>query len=286
MAGPATAATWLYVPASRLPELLPKAVGAADAVVIDLEDAVHPAQRPEARRVLAATLTERQLSPVAVRVNRVGTDDFAADLQTVVPLLAAGLVDVVRLPKVESAAEVAVAWAATSQARPEPHLVPLLESALGVRAANEIAVAAGVQAIGLGESDLRADLGLPRGDRADEGLLLARLSVVLAAAAAGLPAPLGSVYSNVSDTDGLRQSCAELRRLGFYGRSVIHPRQVPVVRAAFAPTPEEQEWASAVVSRAGGMSTSRVAAATLSDGSFVDPAIVRQAQHILERVAP
>ena len=77
--------------------------------------------------------------PVAVRVNRVGTDDFRADLETVVPLLAAGLVDAVRLPKVESAGEVAVAWAATSRAQPEPHLVPLLESALGVRAANEIA---------------------------------------------------------------------------------------------------------------------------------------------------
>ena len=73
MAGPASAATWLYVPASRLPELLPKAVGGADAVVIDLEDAVHPTQRPEARQVLAATLTERQTVPVAVRVNRVGT---------------------------------------------------------------------------------------------------------------------------------------------------------------------------------------------------------------------
>jgi citrate lyase subunit beta/citryl-CoA lyase len=285
VAGPASAATWLYLPASRLPELLPKAVGGADAVVIDLEDAVHPAQRPEARQALAATLTERQAVPVAVRVNRVGTDDFRADLETVVPLLAAGLVDAVRLPKVESAGEVAVAWAATSRARPEPHLVPLLESALGVRAANEIAVAPGVQAIGLGESDLRADLGLPRGDRADDGLLLARLSVVMAAAAAGLPAPLGSVYSNVSDADGLRESCAELRRLGFYGRSVIHPRQVPVVRAAFAPTPAEQEWASAVVSRADGMDGSGVAAAALSDGSFVDPAIVRQAQHILQRVA-
>ena len=90
MAGLANAATWLYVPASRLPELLPKAVACADAVVIDLEDAVHPTQRPEARRVLASTLVERQRVPVAVRVNRVGTDDFAADVQAVVPLLAAG----------------------------------------------------------------------------------------------------------------------------------------------------------------------------------------------------
>lgn len=283
MPGLGSSATWLYVPASRLPDLLPKAVAGADAVVLDLEDAVHPDQRPEARRLLTASLTRRQPVPVAVRVNRVGTPDFDADLDAVLPLLAAGLVDAVRLPKVESAGEVAIAWTATSTARREPHLVPLLESALGVRNAHEIAAAAGVHSIGLGESDLRADLGLPRGDRADDGLLLARLTVVLASAAAGLPAPMGSVFSNVSDSDGLRDSCAELRRLGFYGRSVIHPRQVPVVREAFAPTVAERDWAFAVVDRAGSMDRGRVAATALADGSFVDPAIVRQAQNILAR---
>jgi citrate lyase subunit beta/citryl-CoA lyase len=279
------AATWLYVPAIRLPELLPKAVAGADAVVVDLEDAVHPEQRPEARRVMTATLTGGQPIPVVVRVNRVGTADFGADLAAVVPLLAAGLVDGVRLPKVESAGEVAVAWEATAPAHRGPHLVPLLESALGVRNAHEIAGAAGVHSIGLGESDLRADLGLPRGDRADDGLLLARLTVVMASAAAGLPAPTGSVYSNVSDSDALRASCQELRTLGFYGRSVIHPRQVAVVREVFAPTAAEQDWASAVVTRASAMDTGGVGATALADGSFVDPAIVRQAQHILERAA-
>jgi citrate lyase subunit beta/citryl-CoA lyase len=280
-----SAATWLYVPASRLPELLPKAVTGADGVVIDLEDAVHPEQRPEARRRLTATLTRRQPVPVVVRVNSVGTADFSADVDTVVPLLEAGLVDGVRLPKVESAGEVAVAWAATSTARPQAHLVPLLESALGVRNAHEIAGAAGVHSITLGESDLRANLGLPRGDRADDGLLLARLTVVMASAAAGLPAPTGSVFSNVSDSDGLRESCAELHRLGFYGRSVIHPRQVAVVRDVFAPTIAEQDWASAVITRAESMDSGGVGATALADGSFVDPAIVRQAQHILERAA-
>ena len=280
-----SATTWLYVPATRLPELLSKAVAGADAIVVDLEDAVHPEQRPEARRLLTSTLTRRLPVPVVVRVNRVGTTDFAADIDAVAPLLAAGLVDGVRLPKVESADEVAEAWKSTSTAGREPQLVPLLESALGVRNANEIAGATGVHSITLGESDLRADLGLPRGDRADDGLLLARLTVVLASAAAGLPAPTASVFSNVSDTDALRASCEELRRLGFHGRSVIHPRQVAVVRAAFAPTAAEQDWASAVVTRAESMHTGGVGATALTDGSFVDPAIVRQAQHILARAA-
>lgn len=276
-------ATWLYVPAPRLPELLPKASSTADAIVIDLEDAVHPDLRAEARQLVTATLRRRQRVPVVVRVNRVGTADFGPDLATVIPLLEAGLVDGVRLPKVESAEEVREAWAATSTARGQAHLVPLLESALGVRRAHEIADAPGVASIALGEGDLRADLGLPRDDRADDGLLLARLTVVMAAAAAGLPAPTGSVFSSVADEVGLRESCAELRRLGFWGRSVIHPRQVSVVRAAFAPTVAEQDWASAVVSRAASMDAGKVGATALPDGSFVDPAIVRQAMHILER---
>ena len=277
-------ATWLYVPASRADELLPKAVAGADGVCVDLEDAVHPAKRPAARAVLATALRRPQPVPVVVRVNPVGSDDFAADVAAVGPLLADGLVQGVRLPKVESAAEVAAAWAATRTFSSEPHLVPLLESALGVRHAHEIADAEGVAGLTLGESDLRADLGLPRGG-ADEGLLLARLTVVLASRAAGLPSPTGSVFPHVSDIDGLRASCAELRRLGFHGRSVIHPRQVAVVREAFTPTGDELDWATGVVDRAGGMDDDGVGATALADGSFVDPAIVRQARLILDRAA-
>jgi citrate lyase subunit beta/citryl-CoA lyase len=89
----------------------------------------------------------------------------------------------------------------------------------------------------------------------------------------------------VTDTDALRASCAALRGLGFHGRSVIHPRQVPVVREAFAPTDPELDWATGVLDRAGVMDDDGVAAAALDDGSFVDPAIVRQARLILGRAA-
>lgn len=278
-------ATWLYVPADRVAALLPKAVAGADGVVIDLEDAVHPSAREAARAALAEHLVSVQPVPVVVRVNHVASLDFALDVAAVGPLLRSHLVQGVRLPKVETAADVAVAWAAVSSYDDRACLVPLLESALGVRNAQQIAAAPGVHSITLGESDLRADLGLPRGGLTDDGLLLARMEVVLAARAAGLPAPVGSVFANVTDTDALVASCAELRRLGFYGRSVIHPRQVPVVRTAFAPTQEEVAWASSVLERAGALDVSGGAAAALDDGSFVDPAIVRQAQQIARRVA-
>lgn len=275
------ATTWLYVPAPKVATLLPKAVGAADAVIVDLEDATHPSERAQARELVAAL--GPQPVPLAVRVNAIASPDFALDVAAVGPLLAAGVVREIHLPKVESAADVAAALALTSAYASGPHLGCLIESARGVRAAYEIAEAPGVCGISLGEADLRADLGLPRVERADDGLLLARLTVVQASRAAGLPAPRGSVFANVKDADGLRASCAELRRLGFHGRSVIHPAQVGPVREAFAPTEEELAWARAVAERAGDMELAGTASVALADGSFVDPAIVRQAHDLLAR---
>lgn len=289
-------ATWLYVPGGRLPELLPKAARTADGIVIDLEDAVHPSARPGVRTLLPAALAalatgageggpaarEGAPVPVVVRVNPVSSADFGADLAAVGPLLADGRVQGIRLPKVESPTDVRRAYAVSRRFLDQPHLVPLIESALGLRHAAEIAAETGVHSITLGESDLRADLGLPR-DGSDGGLLLARLTVVQAARAAGLPSPVASVHPHVTDLDGLRRSCERLRQLGFYGRSVIHPRQVPVVRSAFAPRTEELRWATEVIERAVAMEHAGSAATTLDDGSFVDPAILRQAQLIHER---
>jgi citrate lyase subunit beta/citryl-CoA lyase len=267
--------TWLYVPAPQVATLLPKAVAAADGVIIDLEDATHPSQRVAA--------IGAQPVPVAVRVNHVSSPDFALDVAAVGPLLDVGVMQEIHLPKVESAADVATAAAATSPYMSGPHLGCLIESARGMRFVHEIAEAPGVCGVSLGEADLRADLGLPRGARADEGLLLARLTIVQAARAAGLPAPRGSVFANISDVGGLRASSEELRRLGFHGRSVIHPGQVATVREVFAPTAEELDWARAVTERAGSMETAGTASVALEDGSFVDPAIVRQAHDLIER---
>ncbi|MFW5470216.1 HpcH/HpaI aldolase/citrate lyase family protein [Knoellia sp. CPCC 206435] len=283
-------ATWLYVPADRLPQLLTKAAGSADGVVVDLEDAVHPSARGGARASLHTALGVHssllhalpENVPVVVRVNSVDSSDFEADLATVGPLLRAGTVHGIRIPKVESGAQVDAAFAQSRRFSDTPHLVALIESARGLARAQEIADARGVHSISLGESDLRADLGLPRGG-GDDGLLLARLAIVQAARAAGLPSPVGSVHPSVTDLDGLRRSCEVLRELGFYGRSVIHPRQVPVVREAFAPRLEEVAWANEVLSRATDMEAAGSAAATLPDGSFVDPAILRLAEHIRQR---
>jgi citrate lyase subunit beta/citryl-CoA lyase len=275
--------TWLYIPAARAVELLPKAQRAADAVVIDLEDATHPSQRPSARRQIALALADPAPVPVVVRINPVDGPDFAADIDCVRPLLAAGRLNGLRLTKVAGPDQVATAWSALADVSGRPLLNCQLESADAVRQAHHIARCEGVATIMLGEADLRADLGLSRGEQADQGLLLARLTVVLACRAAGLGNPIGAAYTDLTNVDGLRQSSVELRRLGFYGRSVLHPRQVEVVRQVFAPTAEELSWANQVIERAAQMEDDGIASAALADGTFIDPAIVRQARLLLDR---
>lgn len=275
---------WLYVPAPRAGELLAKAAKVADGIVVDLEDAVHPRQRAAARVHLAEALPAYDgAALVVVRVNPVSTPDFAADIAALTPLVLAGHVAAVRIAKVESAAEVATARTATAAWGPEARLICQLESAAAIVRAHEIAGAEGVQSIMLGEADLRADLRLPRGAAGDPGLMLARQTCVLASRAAGLPSPVGSAFTDVADVDGLRDSSLRLAALGFVGRSCIHPRQPAEVRAVFAPGPAEVAWARSVLAEAGDQDGAESAASVLADGTFVDPAIVRQAGRIAAR---
>ncbi|GLW11025.1 CoA ester lyase [Microtetraspora sp. NBRC 13810] len=258
--------TLLYVPADR-PDRVAKALAtAADVVIVDLEDAVADDAKDRARENTAALLASGVSRPLQIRINDPRGPYGAADLDELAPYLA--LTEGVRLPKVESAAELAGVAGAVPGAR----LHPLLESALGVERAFEIATASpAVASVGLGEADLRADLRV-----SDEaGLAWVRSRIVVAARAAGLPAPVQSAYADVRDLDGLAASCAAGRALGFRGRTAIHPAQLPVIAAAFRPTEEEVARAREVMSLAG------AGAAALPDGRFVDAAIVRQAEEVL-----
>ena len=128
--------------------------------------------------------------------------------------------------------------------------------------------------IGLGEADLRADLGVSD----DTGLLWARCRIVNAAAAAGLPPPKMSVYADVADLDGLRESCAAGRRLGFVGRAAIHPKQLPVIADAFRPSAADVARARELLAAA---ETADSGAVLTADGRFVDEAVLRQARRTL-----
>ncbi|GFJ89236.1 HpcH/HpaI aldolase/citrate lyase family protein [Phytohabitans rumicis] len=157
-------------------------------------------------------------------------------------------------------------------------LHPLIESAAGVEAAYTIAMAhPAVASIGLGEADLRSDLGVT-----DEAALAwPRGRIVVAARAAGLPPPAMSVYADLSDMDGLAASCRLGRSQGFLGRAAIHPRQLPAIVAAFRPPPEEVARAMAVLSAlADGDAT-----VVLPDGRFADRAMVGAARRTVELAA-
>ncbi|MEV7598950.1 CoA ester lyase [Kitasatospora sp. NPDC089797] len=263
--------SWLYVPGDR-PERYPKALAAgADAVVIDLEDAVAPAHKEYARRSAAAFLREHRPPGLHVRINPLedgGREDLAA-LTALDPDRLAGL----RLPKVESARQVR----AVAAAAPGVGLWPTVESALGLERAHRIATAhPQVRGLLYGTGDLAADLGTTDPDV----LAACAVRVLVAARAAGLPRPPLSVHPDLHDLAALAADTRRGRERGFHGRSVIHPAHVPVVHAVFAPTAAELAAARAVLAHA---DTHGTGAGTGPDGRFTDAAVVRRARALLDR---
>ncbi|NIH81358.1 HpcH/HpaI aldolase/citrate lyase family protein [Amycolatopsis viridis] len=266
----APALTLLYVPADR-PDRVEKALASpADVVLADLEDAVAPARKDEAREHVVRLLASAG-RPVQVRINHASTPWHAADLDAVRSLPAAVGA---RIPKVESPDEVR----ALAAALPGRDLHVLIESALGVERALDIATASPqVASIGLGEADLRSDLGVTD----DAGLAWARSRVVVAARAARLVPPVMSAYPNVRDLDGLAASCRAGRALGFRGRTAIHPSQLDTIRAAFLPSEQEVSRAREVLARLGDATAAGVGAIALTDGTFLDVAMLEQARTVL-----
>jgi citrate lyase subunit beta/citryl-CoA lyase len=274
----------LFVPASR-PELFAKALaGDADAISFDLEDAVQESRKAEARRVLQAFL--RQSSPrpagkiVIVRVNGLTTPHFEADMAAV----AGPVVDMINLPKPESADDVraaAAALAGCERANDVERPIGILaniESPRGLRRAAEIAGAhPRVVGLQLGLGDLFEPFGI---DRADAKVVHAmQLAVRLAAAEAGLWA-CDTVYGVVSDPDGYTREATAARRLGYLGKSCIHPSQVPLANAVFRPTDAEIAAARRVIEAARGAEVSGVGA-FLVDGRMIDIPFVKRAEAIL-----
>ncbi len=262
--------TWLYAPGDR-PEVVAKALrSGADVVIVDLEDAVAADRKGYALDATAELLAERHPVPVHVRINAPTGPLAAAEARRLAPLPGLGAL---RLPKVSRPADLAAVPRVLADGRVPP-LYPLLEDALGIEHAYAVATAhPAVAGLALGEADLRADLGVTD----EAGLAWPRGRVVLAARAAGLPAPAQSVYPDVRDAEGLARSCATGRALGFLGRAAIHPRQLRVIERAYLPTQQEIDRAEEVLTAA----TSYRGALALPDGRFVDPAVVAGAHRTL-----
>lgn len=260
----------LFVPATR-PERIPKALASgADAVIVDLEDAVPEAQKVEARAHLDAFLAANPDARVRVRINAPGHPGQAADLELC--RRHSGVVGVL-LPKVESAAQVAEVSACGKP------VWPLVESAAGLLALEGIARAGGVERLSFGGLDLGLDLGLSSGSAAAERILdQARYALLLHSRMAGLAAPLDTVFPAIADRDGLAEAAQRARDMGFGGLLCIHPGQVTVVHEALMPSAEELAWARRIMAaNASGDGVFVV------DGQMVDAPVIGRARRLLQR---
>ena len=275
----ALARSFLFVPAIR-PERYAKALASgADAVIVDLEDAVAPADKPAARQAMLqafAALDAAQRGRVVVRINAAGTPWHRDDLVALRALARQGL-SALMLPKAESAAALAEVAAAMG---PACALLPLIESVAGLDAVDALAACPQVLRLAFGHLDFQADAGLACA--ADESELVpVRLALVLASRRAALAAPVDGVSPGTQDTTQLALDAARSRRGGFGAKLCIHPAQVALVNAAFAPSAAELDWAHRVVAAfaaAGGGVFSL-------DGRMVDAPVLRLAQRTLALAA-
>jgi citrate lyase subunit beta/citryl-CoA lyase len=271
----------LYLPGNEPRHFVNARLHAPDAVILDLEDAVAPGEKDSARLLVRNALRAIDFRPCErmVRINQ--GDAGLADVDAVAP----HNVHVLLIPKAESAEQVRAVDARAEAARRaaglgQPcFLAPIVETALGCFNALAIATASpNVVALTIGLEDYTADLGVERTPGGRESLW-ARQTVVNAARAAGV-APSDSVFSDVGDLDGLRGAVLEARALGFEGKGCIHPRQVAVVHAAFAPEPDEIARAQRVVLAF--EDAARRGLGVVAIGSkMVDPPVVKRALRTL-----
>jgi citrate lyase subunit beta/citryl-CoA lyase len=291
----------LFAPGSDASKLEKAFGSAADGVVCDLEDAVAPADKEAAREVTAAAVravsepaphpsgwgenpppspssvpansaSDRDVSvPIRmrparlVRINGAGTDWFEGDLALAATLDLDGVV----LPKASPGAVDAVGSEG-------PPVVAIVETALGLGQAFEIARKPRVAALLLGSVDLGAEVGLET--RADgQELLYARSKISFDSAAAGRRGPFDVVHLDFGDTAGLEMQCRLARSLGFRGKASIHPAQIATINAVFSPSEQEIEWARGVVDAFEGQSAGVLAV----NGTMVDRPVVDRARRIL-----
>jgi citrate lyase subunit beta/citryl-CoA lyase len=259
----------------------------ADAMILDLEDAVATAEKRATRDAVIAALTRPRRALLYVRVNAVDTEfcygDFAA-------IVRPGL-DGVILPKVESAAGLATAdWLLAQLEREQGlmpraiDLVPIIETARGLNQIDAIlAAGARVKRVAFGAGDFTLDVNMAW-SRGEAELAYARAKIVTASRAAGIEAPFDTVWVDLADGEGLEASARTALGFGFQGKMCIHPNQIAVVNRVFTPSEMEIAFAERVVA-AFARAEAEGSAAIQLDGKFIDYPILYRAQRVLEKVA-
>lgn len=272
-AGQRAPLTYMSVPGNR-PERFAKALACgADRVIIDLEDAVAPAEKASARQAIEAWMADNEPArdSVMIRINDATTPWYADDLAFVRSINAV----CVMLPKCESAMQVADVLRALPS---DAHVLPLIETARGMMALQDIAGASGVASLAFGSLDYMADMDIPTDSPA---LDHAAIQIAMASRAAGIAQPVVGVTPDI-DVARVSADLAQARALGFGAKMCIHPSQIAAVRSALAPSAAELAWAQRVLQA---WSASAGGAIQL-DGTMVDRLVVLKAERIVAMAAP
>jgi citrate lyase subunit beta/citryl-CoA lyase len=259
----------------------------ADAVILDLEDAVATAEKRATRDVVVAGLARLRRALLYVRVNAVDTEFCYGDLAAIVRPGLDGII----LPKVESVAGLATAdWLLAQLEREQglmPHtidLVPIIETARGLNQIDAIlATGTRVKRVAFGAGDFTLDVNMAW-SRGEAELAYARAKIVTASRAAGIEAPFDTVWVDLADEEGLEASARTALGFGFQGKMCIHPNQIAVVNRVFTPSEAEIAFAGRVVA-AFARAEAEGSAAIQLDGKFIDYPILYRAQRVLEKVA-
>jgi len=279
--------TFLFAPGNHARRVEKAFTIGADAVILDLEDAVAVSEKPQTRPVVVEALQRERNCKGYVRVNATSTEWGFADILAVVQPGLDGII----LPKVESAAELqSVDWMLANLER-ERHLqlgsidlIPIVETAQGLTQLEAIARAGTrTRRIAFGAGDMTLDLGMTW-TREETELRSIRTEFVVKSRAAGLEPPLDTVWADLRDPNGFLLSVEHVRGLGFQGKMCIHPDQVPVANESFAPTAEQVEPARKFVAAFEEAEAQGLASIQL-EGKFIDYPIVHAARRLLEKAA-
>ena len=262
--------SYLFVPGNR-PDRFDKAMqSGADTVIIDLEDAVSPAEKMQARKAVIDYLTPEH--GICLRVNGTESDWFNDDLE----LCTLPGVNSIMLPKVETMDQVN---RITGRIKGDVPVLPFIETAQGFSNLGNIAAAHGVQRLVFGTLDFMLDLGL---NTDGDEINAIRLQLVLASRIAGIASPVEGVTQDIRDLDRLQLDSRRARNLGFGGKLCIHPSQVELVNSCFSYSPDEIAWARRVLAAA---ELSNGSAVSL-DGKMIDKPVIERAEIIISRSPP
>jgi citrate lyase subunit beta/citryl-CoA lyase len=279
--------SFLFAPGNH-PRRVEKALAlAADAVILDLEDACPIAEKKATRALVVAAYQRPRRSLGYIRVNATASEFGYGDIVAVVHKGVDGLI----LPKLETADEIkAVDWviANLEKERDLPHgafdVIPIIETGKGMANIRAITAAAPrVKRIAFGAGDFTLDMNI-HWSRGETELLPYRCQCVLASRAAAIEAPIDTVWVDLKDPEGFADSTRHIKALGFQGKMCIHPDQVPVVNEILSPSPQEVAWSRKVVAAFEAAEKTGSASIQL-EGKFIDYPILYRAQRVLAAVA-